>query len=429
MQTQLAPEHAATSRGQQAQGVLRQCVHCGFCNATCPTYRLTGNELDGPRGRIYLMKQVFEGHTPTRTTQQHLDRCIGCRHCESTCPSGVPYHELLAVGQPVVDAAVQRPWRERVLRWGLRTLMPSPWFGVALRLGQTLRPLMPARLRDKVPERAPLAPPAWPDPKKALHARRVLLLKGCVQPGLRPHIDASTARVLDAIGVRAVLASDGGCCGAIQGHMGDEPGAKVRARRNIDAWWPYIESPTPVEAIVVNASGCGAWVKDYAKLLADEPAYADKARRVVALCRDPGELLLGWVPLLKRKLGKRAETLGALTFHPPCSLSHAQGLSHAAKPGPIELGLRELGFEVKLAVRDSHQCCGAGGAYSVLQPELSLALRNQKVQALQEAGTQVIASANIGCIVHLQAGTSTPVKHWLELIDEALSASGSGLPR
>lgn len=422
MQTQLAPQHQTTPEGLKAQEVLRQCVHCGFCNATCPTYRLTGNELDGPRGRIYLMKQVFEGQTPTRTTQEHLDHCIGCRHCESTCPSGVQYHELLAVGQPVVDAQVARPWRERVLRWGLIKLMPSPWFASALRLGQTVRPLLPTALREYVPARAPMAPPAWPDPKKSLHARRVLLLKGCVQPGLRPHIDASTARVLDAIGIRAVVASSSTCCGAVQGHMGDLDGAKQRARRNIDAWWPYIESPTPVEALLINASGCGAWVKDYGSLLADDPAYADKARRVAELARDPGEMLANWMPLLKRKLGKRAQAgLGAVTFHPPCSLSHAQKLSSAAKPGPIESGLRELGFEVKLAVQDSHQCCGAGGAYSVLQPEMSRQLRDLKLKSLQATEPHLIASANIGCIVHLQSGTDTPVKHWLEVLDEALT--------
>jgi glycolate oxidase iron-sulfur subunit len=422
MQTQLAPSHQSTPEGLKAQEVLRQCVHCGFCNATCPTYKLTGNELDGPRGRIYLMKQVFEGQTPTRTTQTHLDHCIGCRHCESTCPSGVQYHELLAVGQPVVDAQVQRPWQERLLRWGLRTLMPSPWFTPALRLGQAVRPLLPARMREHVPARPPLAPPAWPDPRKSLHARRVLMLKGCVQPGLRPHIDAATARVLDAIGIRAVLAKSSGCCGAVQGHMGDVEGAKARARRNIDAWWPFIESPTPVEAILINASGCGAWVKDYDKLLADEPAYADKARRVVDLARDPGEMLAAWMPLLKRKLVKRAQVgLGSVTFHPPCSLSHAQKLGSAAKPGPVETGLRELGFEVKLAVQDSHQCCGAGGAYSVLQPEMSRQLRDLKVKALDATEPHVIASANIGCIVHIQSGTNTPVKHWLEVLDEALS--------
>jgi len=424
MQTQLAAQHQSTASGQKAQEVLRQCVHCGFCNATCPTYRLTGNELDGPRGRIYLMKQVFEGQAPTRTTQTHLDHCIGCRHCESTCPSGVQYHELLAVGQAEVDAQVERPWRERLLRWGLRTLMPSPWFTPALKLGQAVRPFMPASVRERIPARPPMSPPAWPDPRKSLHARRVLLLKGCVQPGLRPHIDAATARVLDAIGIRAVVAPASTCCGAVQGHMGDVDGAKVRARRNIDAWWPFIESPTPVEALVINASGCGAWVKDYDSLLADDPAYADKARRVVALTRDPGELLAIWLPLLKRKLGKRAQAgLGSLTFHPPCSLSHAQKLSSAAKPGPIETGLRELGFEVKLATQDSHQCCGAGGAYSVLQPEMSRQLRDLKVKALDATEPHVIASANIGCIVHIQSGTNTPVKHWLEVVDEALSRS------
>ena len=424
MQTQLAAQHQSTASGQKAQEVLRQCVHCGFCNATCPTYRLTGNELDGPRGRIYLMKQVLEGQAPTRTTQTHLDHCIGCRHCESTCPSGVQYHELLAVGQAEVDAQVERPWRERLLRWGLRTLMPSPWFTPALKLGQAVRPFMPASVRERIPARPPMSPPAWPDPRKSLHARRVLLLKGCVQPGLRPHIDAATARVLDAIGIRAVVAPASTCCGAVQGHMGDVDGAKVRARRNIDAWWPFIESPTPVEALVINASGCGAWVKDYDSLLADDPAYADKARRVVALTRDPGELLAIWLPLLKRKLGKRAQAgLGSLTFHPPCSLSHAQKLSSAAKPGPIETGLRELGFEVKLATQDSHQCCGAGGAYSVLQPEMSRQLRDLKVKALDATEPHVIASANIGCIVHIQSGTNTPVKHWLEVVDEALSRS------
>lgn len=422
MQTQLSPEFESTAQGQQAQAVLRQCVHCGFCNATCPTYKLTGNELDGPRGRIYLMKQVFEGQAPTRTTQEHLDRCIGCNHCESTCPSGVPYHELLAVGQAVVDERVERPRQERLMRWTLRTLMPSRWFAPALRLGQTVRPLLPATLRAKVPLRAPLPPPAWPDPRKSLHTRQMLLLKGCVQPALRPHIDASTARVLDAVGVRAVIARQSGCCGAIQGHLGDLDGARDRARRNIDAWWPLIEGQAPVEAIVVNASGCGAWVKDYGSLLADDPAYADRARRVADLVRDPGQLLPTWVPLLSRRMARRPiGSLGAVTFHPPCSLSHGLKLSSAAKPGPIEKGLRDLGFDVRLAGQDSHQCCGAGGAYSVLQPEMSMPLRDQKLKSLEGAGAQVIASANIGCITHLQGGTSTPVKHWIELLDEALS--------
>ena len=423
MQTQLSPEHQASARGRQAEAVLRQCVHCGFCNATCPTYRLTGDELDGPRGRIYLMKQVFEGQAPSRTTQQHLDRCIGCRHCESTCPSGVQYHTLLAAGQAEVDGQVARPWGERLMRAAIRWLMPSPLFKPALRLGQAARPLLPAAWRERIPEPPLLTPGAWPDASLSLHARRVLLPAGCVQPGLRPHIDVATARVLDAVGVRAEVPR-GTCCGAIQGHLGDEAGARDRARRNIDAWWPYIDTGTPVEAIVVNASGCGAWVKDYDQLLADDPVYGDRARRVAALVRDPGELLPAWVPLLQRKLqrkGVSAAELGPVAFHPPCSLSHAQRLSHAAKPGPIEQALRELGFVLQLPRVDSHQCCGAGGAYSLLQPAMSRTLRDDKLRQLDALHAGVIASANIGCIVHLQSGTGTPVKHWIEVLDEALS--------
>ena len=421
MQTKLAPAFEGTPHGQQADRVLRSCVHCGFCNATCPTYRVTGDELDGPRGRIYLMKQVFEGQAPTRTTQEKLDRCIGCRHCETTCPSGVQYHELLAVGQQVVDQAVARPLGEKLRRWGLRTVVPSKAFGPLLKLGQALRPLMPASLARNVPQAAPVAPPAWPDASKSVHARRVLMPQGCVQPHLRPHIDASTARVLDAVGIRAVTVRGAGCCGALKGHLGDEEGARLQAKANIDAWWPFIQSNTPVEAIMINASGCGAWVKDYVALLKDDPVYADKARRVVSLLKDPAEMLPQWMPRLQHALRRRSSQLGAVAFHPPCSFSHVLKLSSAVKQGPVETCLRELGFEVRLAACDSHQCCGAGGAYSILQPELAEPLRQAKVAALTATGAPVVASANIGCISHLQAGMSQPVKHWIELIDEAIS--------
>ena len=424
MQTQLAPAYQNTAEGQQADAVLRSCVHCGFCNATCPTYKLTGNELDGPRGRIYLMKQVFEGQAPTRTTQQHLDRCIGCRHCESTCPSGVQYHELLAVGQAEVDRQVARPWPERLRRWALRAVVPSRAFGPLLTLGRWLRPVLPAVLARQVPQAPALAPPAWPSEQhQRRHARRVLMPENCVQPHLRPHVDAATARVLDAVGLRAVTVRGAGCCGALKGHLGDESGARLQARRNIDAWWPFIEAEVAVEAILINASGCGAWVRDYAKLLADDPVYADKARRVVALLKDPAELMPEWLPALKRRLRPRAGGLGAITFHPPCSFSHALKLSSTARPGPLEASLRELGFEVRLAACDPHQCCGAGGAYSLLQPAMAEPLRQAKVAALKAAGSPVVASANIGCITHLQAGTEVPVRHWVELLDEALIAS------
>ncbi len=421
MQTKLAPAYQDTPDGRRADAVLRSCVHCGFCNATCPTYKLTGDELDGPRGRIYLMKQVFEGQTPTRTTQRHLDRCIGCRHCETTCPSGVQYNELLTVGQAEVERQVARPLAERLRRWTLRTVLPSRAFGPLLTVGRWLRPVLPAALAGQVPMAPALAPPAWPaEARQQLHARRMLMPQGCVQPHLRPHIDAATARVLDAVGVRAVMVRGAGCCGALKGHLGDEDGARAQARRNIDAWWPYIEAEVAVEAVLVNASGCGAWVKDYAQLLADDPAYADKARRVVSLLKDPGELLPQWLPALKRRLRVRTGGLGQITFHPPCSLSHALKLSNAAQPGPVETSLRELGFDLRLAACDAHQCCGAGGAYSLLQPDLAEPLRQAKVAALNATGSPVVASANIGCITHLQSGMNVPVKHWIELVDEAL---------
>lgn len=426
MQTQLAPQYRDTPEGQQADRVLRSCVHCGFCNATCPTYKLTGNELDGPRGRIYLMKQVFEGHTPTQTTQAHLDRCIGCRHCESTCPSGVQYHELLSVGQAVVDAQVQRPMAQGLRRWLIRQVVPSRGFGPLLRLGRWMRPLLPNALAQHVPQALAHSPGDWPDASKCQHTRRVLMPQGCVQPHIRPHIDAATARVLDAVGVQAVPIRGAACCGALKGHLGDTQGASEQARRNIDAWWPFIEGESPVEAILINASGCGAWAKDYDQLLAQDPAYADKARRVVALIKDPAEMLTAWVPALRQALhpgqqqGQQARSLGSLTFQPPCSLGHAMKLSQAAKAGSIETGLRALGFEVTLASVDSHQCCGAGGAYSLLQPDLSAPLKAAKVAALMATKPQVVISANIGCITHLQADMPVPVRHWLEVLDDAL---------
>jgi len=430
MQTNLAPQFKDTPEGQAAERVLRQCVHCGFCNATCPTYKLLGDELDGPRGRIYLMKQVFEGAPVTVETQQHLDRCIGCRHCETTCPSGVRYSELLEVGQQVVDRAVPRSRADRTLRWLLRNGLTSRFFKPALGLGRAVRGALPRRLRELVPLAPALAAPAWPSAEQqALHTRQVVLLKGCVQPGLRPHVDAATARVLDVCGVRTVMAKGSGCCGALHAHLGDHDAARAAMRRNIDAWWPYIQgqakggrgaSGVRAEALVINASGCGAMVKEYAHWLADDPAYADKAKRVSDWARDIGEWLPEQLPAMQRRMrvrkGEAPPALGAVTYHPPCSLSHAQ-----RSPGRVEGLMRELGFEVNLALNDPLQCCGAGGAYSVLQPELSNRLRTQKLEQLQADRVAVIASANIGCITHLQAGTNTPVKHWIELVDEALS--------
>jgi len=413
MQTTLAPEYAGTPEGQAAEAILRKCVHCGFCTATCPTYQLLGDELDGPRGRIYLIKQVLEGHTPTRATQQHLDRCLTCRNCESTCPSGVQYGQLVEIGRGLVEAKVPRPTGERAVHWLLREGMSSPLFGPALAAGRLVRPLLPAVLKDKVPPRGASAKARWPQRE---HPRKVLLLMGCVQPALLPNINAATARVLDAAGIQTLVADGAGCCGALRSHLHDAPGGLDDMRRNIDAWWPLVEGLTAagtVEAIVMNASACALQVKDYGHALAGDAEYAEKARRVSALARDLSELLPGALPALKKKL--KAGKSPRLAYHPPCTLQHGQQLR-----GGVEGALRELGFTVELAREEAHLCCGSAGTYSVLQPELSHQLRERKLGHLQASQPEALISANVGCIQHLQAGTALPVKHWVEVLDEAL---------
>ncbi len=408
MQTNLAPEYQNTPDGTEAEAILRKCVHCGFCTATCPTYQLLGDELDGPRGRIYLMKQVLEGETPTRKTQLHLDRCLTCRNCESTCPSGVDYGHLVDIGRKLVDAKVPRPPAEQALRWALKEGMNSPLFAPAMKMGQLVRGLMPESLKNKVPPRQDAG--AWPT---RTHARKVLLLKGCVQPSMMPNIDSATARVLDAAGVQSVVAGKAGCCGAVKFHLNDQDGGKVQMRANIDAWWPYVEGSDKVEAILMNASGCGVMLKDYGHVLRDDPLYADKAGRISALTRDLSE----WLPELVERLRGKVKSPGpSVTFHPPCTLQHGQQLK-----GGVEKHLSQLGFEVKPVLNEPHLCCGSAGTYSVLQPELAYALRDRKLRHLAETTADVIVSANIGCITHLQSGTSTPVKHWVELLDASLS--------
>ncbi|MGN7872521.1 glycolate oxidase subunit GlcF [Roseateles sp. 22389] len=416
MQTHLAPEFQGTPEGSAAEAILRRCVHCGFCTATCPTYQLLGDELDGPRGRIYLIKQVLEGETPTAATQQHLDRCLTCRNCESTCPSGVQYGQLVEIGRQVVEAKVERPREERLKRWLLKEGLTSPLFKPALRLGQALRPLVPGALKDKVPPAAGPRAHQWP---RRAHPRKVLMLMGCVQPAMMPNINAATARVLDAAGVQTLVADEAGCCGAIRAHLNDHPGGLDDARRNIDAWWPMVDGHGgEVEAIVMNASGCGVQVKDYGRLLAHDPHYAAKAARVSALTRDLSEYLPALVPALRSRLGQdRPIARPRLAYHPPCTLQHGQQLR-----GGVEGLMRELGFEIATAPSESHLCCGSAGTYSVLQPVLSKQLRERKLAALAPLAADAIVSANIGCIQHLQSGTGTPVRHWIEVLDDALSA-------
>jgi glycolate oxidase iron-sulfur subunit len=404
MQTTLSEHARQLPRAEEAESILRTCVHCGFCNATCPTYQLLGDELDGPRGRIYLIKQVLEGHEVTSKTQQHLDRCLSCRNCETTCPSGVDYHNLLDIGRAVVDAAVPRSLEQRLLREGLRSVVPNPGlFKALVNSGQVFRALLPNTLQAKLPRRVY---PAKPRPT-VRHARQVLILEGCVQPGLSPNTNAATARVLDRLGISVIPAREAGCCGAVDYHLDAQAAGLDRARRNIDAWWPSIESGA--EAIVQTASGCGAFIKDYGHLLRADPAYADKAKKVSALAKDLVEVLRD-EPL---------ETLGIhsdqrLAFHCPCTLQHAQKLG-----GAVEALLTSLGFNLT-PVPDSHLCCGSAGTYSLTQPELSRQLRDNKLNALESGHPEVIVTANIGCQTHLDGAGRTPVRHWIELLEAAL---------
>ncbi len=410
MQTQLADFIRDTPEGREAEEILRKCVHCGFCTATCPTYQLLGDELDGPRGRIYLIKQVLEGAEPTEKTRLHLDRCLTCRSCESTCPSGVHYSRLLDIGRHVVDERVPRHGSDALTRRVLREFVPRPTlFGAAMKAGQAVRGLLPKALKAKVPEAR--AAGAWPT---ARHARRVIALAGCVQPAMAPSINAAAARVLDAIGISMVEAAGAGCCGAVRFHLNDQDGGRDDARRNIDAWWPAIAAGE-VEAIVMTASGCGVQVKDYGHMLKDDPDYADKARRVAELTRDIGEVVAAEADALAAALAARALPAQKLAWHAPCTLQHGQRIR-----GTVEKLLAAAGYALT-PVRDSHLCCGSAGTYSILQPELSERLRGNKLDCLLEGGAGMIASANIGCITHLQAGTDTPVRHWIELIDARLA--------
>ncbi|MBO1540849.1 glycolate oxidase subunit GlcF [Pseudomonas sp. OA65] len=404
MQTTLSEDARQLPRAKEAESILRSCVHCGFCNATCPTYQLLGDELDGPRGRIYLIKQVLEGNEVTRKTQEHLDRCLSCRNCESTCPSGVDYHNLLDIGRAVVDAAVARPLGQRLMREGLRGVLPNPaLFKGLVNSAQVFRALLPNSLQVKLPR---TVYPAKPRPTTR-HTRQMLMLEGCVQPSLSPNTNAAAARVLDRLGISVTTNREAGCCGAVDYHLDAQAAGLERARRNIDAWWPSIESGA--EAIVQTASGCGAFIKEYGHLLRTDPVYADKAKRVSALAKDLVEVLRG-EPL--DKLGVHSDQ--RLAFHCPCTLQHAQKLG-----GAVEAILTNLGFNLT-SVPDSHLCCGSAGTYSLTQPELSRQLRDNKLNALESDPPDVIVTANIGCQTHLNGAGRTPVRHWIELIEAAL---------
>ena len=405
MQTRLADWIRDTPAGVEADSILRKCVHCGFCLATCPTYNLLGDELDSPRGRIYLMKQMLEGAPVTRRTQLHLDRCLTCRACETTCPSGVEYGKLVDIGRNVVEEKVQRGAGDRFRRWFLKSTLPhGGLFGAALALGRMFRPLLPKALAAKVPR----ARPAGKIPA-ARHARRMLVLGGCVQPSIAPSINAAAARLLDRIGISLVDVPQAGCCGGVTFHLNYQDEALGYVRRNIDAWWPHVEAGA--EAIVMTASGCGTTVKDYGHMLRHDKDYAAKAERIAAMTRDVSEVVAAERPSLAR-LFEGKSGAGRIAFQSPCTLQHGQKIV-----GSVETILKDAGFELT-PVADPHLCCGSAGTYSILKPELSRRLLHGKVRALKAGRPEAIATANIGCLAHIETGTEIPVRHWIELVEE-----------
>ncbi len=415
METHLADFIRDTSAGREAEAILRKCVHCGFCTATCPTYQLLGDELDGPRGRIYLIKRLLETGAATAKTRLHLDRCLTCRSCETTCPSGVHYSRLLDIGRAVVETRAPRHGIDSLARSVLKHFLPRPWlFNPAMRVGQALRPFLPPSIRAKVPQRRDPGPVPLPR-----HTRRMVVLAGCVQPAMLPGINAAATRVLDRLGISLVAAERAACCGALRLHLNDAEGARDDARRNIDAWWPLLEAG--FETIVMTASGCGVQVRDYAHLLQDDTRYAVKAARIALATRDIGEVLLAeraaLLELLKKSAPATRQALPRVAFHSSCTLQHGQQIR-----GVVEELLAATGYPLA-PVTDAHLCCGSAGTYSVLQPKIATRLRDNKLGGLGVGSGEppaVIASANIGCITHLQSGTALPVRHWIELIDAQL---------
>jgi glycolate oxidase iron-sulfur subunit len=410
MQTKLAADVMDTALGQEADEILRRCVHCGFCSATCPTYQILGDELDSPRGRIYLIKEMLEGSPVTQTTQKHLDRCLTCRNCETTCPSGVEYGKLIDIGRQMVEQRVARPRTEILKRAALRRMLNSSLFAPAYRLGQWMRDWLPPVFQDKVQVKRNV--PALPE-NLSRHSRQVLMLVGCVQPTLMPTIDSATIRVLDRLGIGARRVPSASCCGALNFHLDDQEAARSQMRANIDAWWDLLNKGE-VEALVINASGCGAMIKEYGHHLRLDPAYAKKAQFVSENTKDLAEYLAPMASTIKSLLNVK-QLPEKVVFHPPCTLQHWQGLRPLSESLLREIGLELAPFE------ETHLCCGSAGAYSVLEPTIATALRDRKLEKINQTAPEMILSSNVGCIGHLQSGTQTPVRHWIEAVDQAIS--------
>ncbi len=400
MKTDITPSLLSTAKGKQADDILRTCVHCGFCNATCPTYQLLGDENDGPRGRIYLIKQLLEGKEVTESTQLHLDRCLTCRSCETTCPSGVKYSQLLDIGRSLIEEKVPRSFKERVIRKLILNVLPyEKRFTPLLKTGQFFKPFTPKVLRKKIPRKTIKGT----IPTNS-HNRKMLILDGCVQPALSPDINSATARVLDKLGISLIAINKAGCCGAVNQHLGEEEKALVFMKNNIDAWWPEIESGA--EAIVMTASGCGVMVKEYGHHLQNDPTYASKAQRISELCKDISEIVS-----VEDYSKLTAPEKTKISWHPPCTLQHGQKIT-----GVVEKILSDCGYDL-LPVENSHLCCGSAGTYSILQPEISSKLQQNKIASLQKHTPDMIVTGNIGCQTHLQEASDVPVIHWIHLLD------------
>jgi glycolate oxidase iron-sulfur subunit len=416
METVLSKHFRDTDVGREAEELLRPCVQCGQCTFICPTFRLLDDERDGPRGRIFMIHEFLEGKDPGADIRLHLDRCLTCRSCEASCPQGVRYGRLLDIARELVEKRFPRPLAQRLARRALRAVVSQRRrFTALLRIGQAMRGFLPVALRSRIPQRRRAG--AWPD---RAHARTMLVWPGCVQPALAPNVNAAAARVLDRFGIRLIEAN-AGCCGALSFHLAATEEARALMRRNIDACWPQIADGA--EAIVMTTSGCGAHVREYGYLLRDDPQYRDKAKRFSELTKDIAEVVTGeWQGGLlpatpatpfERPRGSR------IAIQSPCSLQHGEKLN-----GVVEKLLRRAGFTLA-PVAYAFMCCGAAGSYSILQPALAEALRARKLETLLACRPEVIATANIGCLIHLAAVSPLPVRHWIELLDEALREAES----
>ncbi len=384
---------------------MRSCVHCGFCNATCPTYQVEGNELDGPRGRIYLIKSMLEGNPASELTREHLDRCLTCRACESTCPSGVQYHHLLAIGRDEVVKQAPRPLWQRLARRVLVAIMSRrDWVKLLVAAGRPMRFLLPRFLKHY------LSQPSTIEPTHAAgSARKVVLAQGCVQAGMTPATRDSVVAVLAALDIAVAEAPAEQCCGALAFHLDQPASALDQARNNIDTWEQTLADGA--EAIISSASACGLHLKEYPELLKHDPDYAERAIALADKVKDISEYLV------QQNLEQlQLEPAAKVIWHCPCTGQHGQNLDT-----PVREVLTRLGFQLP-QIRDAHLCCGSAGTYGLFYPERAGVLRDRKLQALQRSEPDLIATANVGCQLHLSGGTDVPVVHWIELVARELQA-------